>query len=264
MEKISRLESFNKDGGVWKQPEFQNHTVEGSILSYKKFVVKREDGKFFVAIDDENNSFIEVPEEIAKVIIVGIEAEKRIKERKPKWEEQATYQNPNFDPEWESEYEIDTKELEKIKEGSLLYQIFSRFYCHRVVRFILGISDEKDELKDKFSTLPCFDFKFAKNIDEVKDRTKGMKFPIVGRITEWEKVPEKGSFFEDKHTFLILGIDNLGRYICFEKCGGFEYPVRLTTIEPIYEFYSQDTWGIERKYAWAFQELEQVEKMIDQ
>jgi hypothetical protein len=262
METKSRIESFNRDGGVWKQNEFESRTLDGSILDYKKFLIKREGGKFFVAVDDENNSFVEIPEEIAKVIIVGIEAEKRIKERKPKWEERAVYKNESFDPEWESQYELDVNELDKIKKESLLYHIFSRFYCHRVVRFILGISEEKDDLKDRFSTLPCFNFKFVKSLEELKQRTKDMKFPIVGRIVEWEKVPEKGNFFEDKHTFLVLGVDSLGRYICFEKSGGFDYPVRLTTIDPIYDFYSKDSWGYQKSNAWAFQELDKVEKII--
>jgi hypothetical protein len=259
----SSLNSFYKNGSVWRQEKYDSKTVDNSILGYEDFMVKREGDKFFLCLNNETDNFIEVSEEIAKVIIVGLEAEKRIKKRKVDWEERSIIIDTESVREWDDGSFVDLDKLKEFKDKSLLYKIYSNFYCHRVVRYILGIAEETDRLKNKFSTLSGFDYKYTNSLAELKDRTKGMKFPIVGRIVEWEKVPEENSFSEDKHTFLILGVDNKGRYICFEKCGGLEYPARITTIDPIYDFYSKDFFGHTKQFAWAFQELSKVEEKID-
>lgn len=253
-----RLQSFNRDG-VWKQCTHHPKTLnEDGLLDYEPFTIKRENGLWFVTSGAgmSDADWIPVREDIAKVIVVGIEAERRMKERRGEWEMKTSYPM-DVDEDGNDIYGFDgTQYVEHIKT-LLLPETYTKFYCHAVLQRVLKMKRGSDENEaDKiYRSIQGFEFAAADSYDALARQPTGMNVPMIGRIAKSGTQTNKDlNMFTDVHSFLVLGRDSRGNYLCFEKADSYENPVRLNTLRHIYDHHSE--------YRFAFQAFDSVVEQV--
>lgn len=191
------------------------------------FALEGADGAWLVKKKGDDKG-VPVPDELARLIKVAITAQARLTAGR--------YSSPS------------------LRQEPLVRAIAYGLNCHRLVRYILGlpISKKYDEgFAILLEKLPGFDNQEYGSYEQVIARLETVKdgFPLVGRIT---------SKYEEIHSFVVLGKNAEGEYICFEKSGAGDFPLRILPLQDIYAFYGRRAG----KY-WGFQGLEQAKVAAD-
>lgn len=198
------VDSFYSETGLWRQEPpkrkwYNFFSNEGKI--YDPAFVKKENGKFYCGFTKNTDDYIEIPEEIAKYIIVGILLEKKLRRK----------------------FKYDTRDLEN--ESMKLYL---RFNCHKTVETILkteaGILINSATLTNthEYSDYESF-LAFIRNFK---------RFPALARII---RNFESGSYLD--HSFITLGILKSGEVLCVEKEGPSYLPFRIVSLRTVLEYY---------------------------
>ncbi len=133
MDKIPHRLSPLRGDGMWKQERYLPNTVnEDGLSDYEPFTIKRENGQWFISQGDGSGvaDWVSVREDMAKVIVVGIEAERRMKERKDSWELDSSFPD-DWDEEGNEIYTLSGVEYEKKMESLALPKTYMEFYTPR-------------------------------------------------------------------------------------------------------------------------------------
>jgi hypothetical protein len=232
MEKISsrKIEDpLNSPNGLWQQESSRPVNEGGNEkVTYEQIKVRKTNGEYSIELSDDPKDKISVPEDLAKVVIVGILAEKRFRERFKK--------------------QVLSNQQES---NSFLEKLFQDFYCHKTVAYALGLTSGQnakvdpetiDEMRKMIDHRASFgDFTqmkeyVATNID--KD-----KYPILAKVYSDELIDG-----DHVHTFLILGKTENGDYVCFEKMALGSFPVRVARLNAVFDSLVSDDTKVEYSF----------------
>jgi hypothetical protein len=212
-------------------------------LEIKPFVLECDGQGWLVRNPGHNDpQGVRIPDDIAKVIVVAIKARERVK---------AGRYNE--------------------RDGAMLVptvfaQVIDVAYCHRTLRYILKLpiyeADSADIPHERaYLGIGGFDFKPAASYDELASHLAAIdpSMPCVGRVIshisphahhDHERYPYNA------HSFLVLGKDGGGDYLCFEKCGS-TYPFRIATLRDLCEEY------LKPNYEFGFRSVADMEPELE-
>jgi hypothetical protein len=143
------------------------------------------------------------------------------------------------------------KDKEGTEEAQKISELLGNINCHKIAFFAQGRITLKDLVSDihvsgrdvgkdhglKKSALlnKIFAPKFS-TIYELQEKISsgGVAFPSV--VSAFETPREA----ESRHSFLVLGVDEKGRMICFDKSGGRDYPFTLFVLNGTNKVFPQD------------------------
>jgi len=104
--------------------------------------------------------------------------------------------------------------------------------CHRVIAEIEKLAEEKNLSRGWSYAGPINSYEDLVELAVLVDKTN--KPPYVIEI--WHSEPKEDEPLEHAHTTLILGQNNDGEYVVWEKAG-FSLPFQLTTLKQVYDAY---------------------------
>lgn len=215
-----------------QERQFRYETEKVKDLAYPNQGVRLVDNRAFVALDGQENE-LEVSYSLGRFIYFALSLRKKRDEVS------------SFD--------------EIISER--LRNLLSLSNCHRTMLVAIGYKF-KDVLDDNFGISILLNYFNHNKITITQLEEKIMKslpseFPISVNLFS----PQTGDLtsVEPIHSFVILGIDNKGRILCFHKDGyNDDDKVELTDIQDILKDYA----GRKISYVTAFSQIE-VDKILE-
>lgn len=234
----SRIQSLHASRAEYIQDSRSDDSEHRQLLK-EAFVLKKDGDEWLVSLNDGTEDFIRISEEMGRVIAVGLEADRRVIERKGVWDAEGgeLAQSDNLGIDNEDEYR------RIARNRNLLGKIYGGLNCHDVIRYVLGLPIDLDGEDAEYEKLSGFEFKSHKKgeLQAYVHSTDPRNFPLIGRIVRAGS--KLGEAFRSLHSFIVLGVDSRGRVLCFEKVGHEEGGVRLSTLETIYSAYPQEEYS---------------------
>lgn len=198
--------------------------------------VHEVDGKWFMRLDPDSRG-VEIPPEVAQVVRVGLWANQRKGARRGSESNHKT-----TDAYWD-------------------------INCHKTVLYALGLIDSESPSRIDYGIrlLPREAFQLVEG-DGASEFEKEAPAILNGRLGLAEIVEMKdgkikttrdGEVDRVAHSFLV-GFDEHGKAVCFEKIGYSERPFRVTSVQEVFTEYPRTGW------AWAVAPTDEVKDNFDQ
>jgi len=157
---------------------------------------------------DESSRGVKIPKDVARAIVFAFQLQKRR----------------------QSESNMRTR------------RIYADINCHKTALHAIGVIDSGYNPKDSYniSFFPSEQYVPYRSIENLEEhlRTVGGKGTLLFVQCKMSPAPFAGPY----HSFLA-GLDEGGRFVCFEKVGANLYPFRITSLSTIYKEYKEGWWA---------------------